>query len=82
MSFGSHVMIKTATKKKRGRAVFKYIGLTGLKKDLAVFEKKYRMTTQTFLEKVERGEVEESNDVIDWLGLAETFQELTKDKVK
>lgn len=50
---------------------FKNVGIAGLKKELAVFEKKYGWSTQTFLQKIERGELDENNDFIDWLGLAQ-----------
>jgi hypothetical protein len=72
--------MKTALKKKRGKVTFKHVGLSGLKKDLARFEKKYGMTTNIFLQKVEQGELAESNDFIDWLGLAETLQSLSEEK--
>jgi hypothetical protein len=52
----------------------KYVGIAGLKKELAAFEKKYGMSTETFLKKVHRGELDECNDFIDWLGLAEGYQ--------
>ncbi|MDZ7344470.1 MAG: hypothetical protein ONA90_08135 [candidate division KSB1 bacterium] len=67
--------MKTKTISKKWKKVtFKNIGITGLKKELAAFEKKYGMSTQTFLQKVGRGELAESNDFIDWLGLAEIYQ--------
>ena len=34
------------------------------------------MTTQGFLRAVENEELDESNDFIDWLGLAEMYNEL------
>lgn len=74
--------MKTALKKKGGKVTYKQVGLPGLKRDLARFEKKYGMTTNIFLQKVEQGELAESNDFIDWLGLAETQQALTKDKIR
>jgi len=61
----------TIVKTKWTSVNFKNAGIAGLKKDLTVFEKKYGWSTQTFLQKIERGELEESNDFIDWLGLAQ-----------
>jgi hypothetical protein len=70
--------ISTKKKKKTWKAItVKYVGLAGLKKELAGFEKKYGMSTQTFLQKVNRGELDECNDFIDWLGLAEGYQYIT-----
>jgi len=34
------------------------------------------MSTQTFLQKIDRGELSECNDYIDWLGLAKLHQEI------
>ena len=61
----------TVVKKKWTSVNFKNVGSAGLKKDLAAFEKKYGWTTQAFIQKIEHGELEESNDFIDWLGLAQ-----------
>jgi hypothetical protein len=36
------------------------------------------MSTAIFLQKVEHGELDESNDFIDWLGLAELYQDILK----
>jgi hypothetical protein len=69
--------MKTISKKKFKTITVKYVGLAGLKKELAAFEKKYGMSTATFLQKVERGELDECNDFIDWLGLAEGYQYIT-----
>jgi len=65
-----------ATKPKRKKFIFKRVGISGLKKDLAGFEKKHSMSTQTFLQKIDRGELSECNDFIDWLGLAKLHQEI------
>jgi hypothetical protein len=65
-----------ATKPKRKKFVFKRVGISGLKKELTGFEKKYSMSTQTFLHKIDRGELSECNDYIDWLGLAKLQQEI------
>ena len=64
------------------RMVIKRVGVAGLKKELAGFEKKYGMSTQTFVEKVNRGELSESNDFIDWLGLAEIYQDILARGIK
>lgn len=56
----------------------RYVGIAGLKKELAAFEKKHGMSTPTFLQKVERGELDECNDFIDWLGLSDLYQDLKK----
>ncbi len=69
--------MKTMTKKKFKTMTVKYVGIAGLKKELAAFEKKYGMSTETFLKKVYRGELDECNDFIDWLGLAEGYQHVT-----
>jgi hypothetical protein len=68
--------MKTITKKKWKSVTFKNIGVAGLKKELAAFEKKYGMSTETFLQKINRGELAESNDFIDWLGLADIHQHI------
>lgn len=65
------------TKKKFKTMTVKYVGIAGLKKELAAFEKKYGMSTEAFLKKVYRGELDECNDFIDWLGLAEGYQYIT-----
>jgi hypothetical protein len=71
---------KTLSTKKWKQIKFKRVGIAGLKKELAGFEKKYGMPTQLFLQKVERGELAESNDFIDWLGLAEIYQHIQQEK--
>jgi hypothetical protein len=68
--------MKTIAKKKWKSVTFKNIGVAGLKKELAAFEKKYGMSTETFLQKIDRGELAESNDFIDWLGLADIDQHI------
>jgi hypothetical protein len=68
--------MKTISKKKFKTMTVKYVGIAGLKKELAAFEKKYGMSTDTFVKKVYRGELSESNDFIDWLGLAEGYQRI------
>jgi len=70
--------MKTMTKKKFKTMTVKYVGIAGLKKELAAFEKKYSMSTETFVKKVYRGELSESNDFIDWLGLADLYQDIRK----
>ncbi len=69
-------MKTAATQKKWKRITYKRVGLAGLKKELAAFEKKYGMPTETFVKKVWSGELEECNDFIDWLGLAEIHQDM------
>jgi len=66
----------STTRKKWKQITVKRVGLAGLKKELDGFEKKYSMPTETFLQKVYRGELSESNDFIDWLGLAEGYQRI------
>jgi hypothetical protein len=76
-TYGAMVMsTKTLSSKKWKTIKFKRVGLAGLKKELVGFEKKYGMPTQLFLQKIERGELAESNDFIDWLGLAEIYQKI------
>lgn len=65
-------------KKKFKTMTVKYVGIAGLKKELAAFEKKYGMSTQTFLQKIERGELDECNDFIDWLGLSDLYRDIKK----
>lgn len=72
--------MKTATRKKLLKPKIQRVGLAGLKRELAAFEKKYKMPTEIFLQKVESGELSESNDFIDWLGLAEAYQHITRGK--
>jgi len=74
--------MKTTTRKKLSKPKIQNVGIAGLKKKLAAFEKKYKMPTTIFLQKVERGELAESNDFIDWLGLAEIHQVAMKEKTK
>ncbi len=70
--------MKTApSQKKWKRMTFKHVGLAGLRKDLAAFEKKYGMSTEAFVKKVWSGELNESKDFIMWLGHAETYQDMT-----
>ncbi len=68
--------MKTASSKKRKRIVVRHVGLAGLKKDLAAFEKKYAMPTATFVKKVWSGELDESKDFIIWLSLAEIHKDM------
>jgi hypothetical protein len=72
--------MKTISTKKR--MIVKRVGVAGLKRRLAGFEKKYGMSTQIFLQKIERGELSESNDFIDWLGLAELYQNILARGIK
>ncbi|MCG3120943.1 MAG: hypothetical protein ALAOOOJD_03864 [bacterium] len=65
---------KTLSPKKR--MLVKRVGIAGLKRKMAGFEKKYGMSTQIFLKKIDRGELSESNDFIDWLGLAELYRNI------
>lgn len=69
--------MKTATAKKKWQRVkFQRTGLAGLQKDLAAFEKKYGMTTETFVQKVWSGELGECDDFVDWLGLTEIQKDM------
>lgn len=69
--------MKTApAQKKWKRTTYQRVGLAGLRKDLAAFEKKYGMPTETFVQKVWSGELEECKDFIMWLGHAETYQDM------
>jgi len=70
--------MQTIAKKKFKTMTVKYVGIAGLKKELAAFEKKHGMSTPTFLQKIERGELDECNDFIDWLGLSELYQDIQK----
>ena len=74
--------MKTTTRKKSSKPKIQNVGIAGLKKKLAAFEKKYGMSTDIFLQKVESGELAESNDFIDWLGLAEIDQRIAKATLK
>lgn len=75
--------MKTATAKKKWQRVkFQRTGLAGLEKDLAAFEKKYGMTTETFVQKVWSGELGESKDFIMWLGQAETHKDMMNGSAK
>lgn len=66
----------STTRKKWKQITVKRTGLAGLKKELAGFEKKYGLSTEIFLQKVYQGELSESNDFIDWLGLAEGYHRI------
>ena len=74
--------MKTIAEKKRLRIVFKNVGVAGLRRRLAGFEKKYNMSTQAFLQRIDRGELSECNDFIDWLGLAELYDDIQKRGIK
>ncbi len=74
--------MKTIASKKLSKPKIQNVGIAGLKKKLAAFEKKYEMPTDVFLQKVESGELAESNDFIDWLGLAEIHQLAMKGTMK
>jgi hypothetical protein len=74
--------MKTISEKRRHRVIIKNVGVAGLKRRLAGFEKKYNMPTQAFLQSIERGELSESNDFIDWLGLAELYDDIQKREIK
>jgi hypothetical protein len=49
---------------------------------LAAFEKKYKMPTDEFLQKVENGEMDDRLDFMRWLGLAEFHETLLARRVK
>jgi hypothetical protein len=66
-------MKKTASKKP-SKPKIQNVGIAGLKRKLAAFEKKYQMPTDVFLRKVDSGELDENVDFIRWLGLAEIHQ--------
>lgn len=72
--------MKTASSKKWKKIVVQHVGLAGLKKDLAAFEKKYDMPTATFVKKVWGGELDESRDFIVWLSLAEIHQDMMNER--
>ena len=68
--------MKTTARKKLSKPKIRRVGIAGLKKELLAFEKKYQMTTETFLQKVESGEMEDTQEVMMWLGLVETHQRI------
>jgi len=68
--------MKTTTRKKLSKPKIRRVGIAGLKKELLAFEKKYKMTTEIFLQKVQSGEMEDTHEVMMWLGLAETHQRI------
>ncbi len=70
--------MKTTTRKKLSKPKIRRVGIAGLKKELLAFEKKYKMTTELFLQKVQSGEMEDTHDVVRWLGTAETYQAISK----
>jgi hypothetical protein len=65
--------MKTTTIKKVSKPKIRRVGVAGFKKELADLEKKYKMTTETFLQKVQSGEMEDTHDIVRWLGTAETY---------
>jgi len=71
-------VMKSTTKRKVSKPKIRRVGIAGLKKELAGFEKKYKMTTETFLQKVQSGEMEDTHDIVRWLGTAETYQAIIK----
>ncbi|NUO79914.1 hypothetical protein HUU05_07540 [candidate division KSB1 bacterium] len=66
--------MKIDSTQRHHRRIVRHIGVAGLKRKLAAFEKKYSMSTPTFVKKVWSGELEESKDFIMWLGAAEQYQ--------
>ena len=70
--------MKTTTRKKLSKPKIRRVGIAGLKKELSAFEKKYKMTTEIFLQKVESGEMEDTHDIVRWLGTAETYRAISK----
>lgn len=72
-------MMKTTTTKKLAKPKIRRLGIAGLKKMLAEFEKKYDMSTTVFLRKVENGEMEDTHDVVRWLGMAEAYKAQNKE---
>ena len=73
--------MKTTTRKKLSKPKIRRVGIAGLKKELLAFEKKYKMTTELFLQKVQSGEMEDTHDVVRWLGTAETRQRIMNGRV-
>lgn len=69
--------MKTTTRRRLSKPKIQRVGIAGLKKELAAFEKKYKMTTETFLQKVKSGEMEDTHDIVRWLGTAETYQAIS-----
>ena len=70
--------MKTTTRKKASKPKIRRVGIAGLKKELSTFEKKYNMTTEAFLQKVKNGEMEDTHDIVRWLGTAETYQSISE----
>lgn len=74
--------MKTATRKKVSKPKIQRVGMAGLKRELSALEKRYKMPTAVFLQKVENGELDESKDFIVWLGLVEIQQAAVKGQTK
>jgi len=70
--------MKTIDEKKITQPKVRHLGIADLKKKLAGFEKRYDMPTEVFLQKVENGEMEDTHDVVRWLGMAEAYQALNQ----
>lgn len=70
--------MKTMLPQKLVKPKIRRIGRADLMKKLAGFEKKYDMSTEVFLKKVANGEIEDTHEVVRWLGTAEAYQELSK----
>ncbi len=70
--------MKMTTRKKISKPKIRRVGIAGLKKELAGFEKRYKMTTETFLQKVQSGEMDDTQEVMMWLALVETRQRIMK----
>jgi len=68
--------MKTTARKKLSKPKIRRVGIAGLKKELLAFEKKFKMTTEIFLQKVQSGEMEDTHEVMMWLALAETHQRI------
>ena len=66
--------------KQTTRHQIRRVSLDDLWQDLKAFEAKYGMPSAEFHEKFERGEVEDSEDMLEWAGIYEWLCERGKTK--
>jgi len=54
------------------------LSLQGTLKKIKAYEKKYKIKSSSFYKKFLKGEIQESDDFIDWAGEYEIYRELKK----
>lgn len=54
-------------------------GILNIEKDLTIFEKKYKITTEQFYKKFKNGKIDDEDDFMIWAGIYEMYM---RDKQK